>query len=624
MRGFLLTLFLWFWAAAASAQVYINEVDYDQPGTDNQEFIELIGPSGGSLNGYTIELVNGSATTPPGIYRTVDLTGLFIPNDNVAGYGFLVIGNATVPNVDFTPSGWPNTDAIQNGAPDGILLKLNGVVVDGFSYEGVLTINPEFTAGMAITAQETNASPNLSVGRMTLGFDPNNQNQYFAADAHEPSPGAQNSAHGQVLSGDPPPVINGASITRTPKIPNANQNTIVTAEVTDNSEVTLVELRYRVNDGAQQAVTMVNTSGDIYSGEIPESAYDDADRVEYWIYAEDDFPQGSESAHFKFFAGDTPIFDLHAAGSNGVLLYLGYDARVTGVATVAHGVFSTTNLDVYIQDASGGINVFAFGLNPGLTITVGNSYTVTGAVAQFNGKTEIIPADQLTEIIDNGPAVLPGAVVKTIAEFLADPETYEGMLVAIAQVTNTGAGNPWPAAGSNANVEITDDGGISRLIMRIDADTDIDGSPEPSWPVNVRGIFTQFDNTGAPLDTGYQVQPRSLEDIDIILGVEPGSGGDLVRTFKLHGNYPNPFNPATTLRFDVPPSGQTAAVELVVYNTLGQKIAVLVNEKLAAGRYEVQWNGRSDTGAVLPSGVYFAVLSWSRSEQQVAKMILMK
>lgn len=623
MRGFLLTLFLLLWATAASAQVYINELDYDQPGADTQEFIELVGPTNGSLNGYTIELVNGNDGA---VYRSVDLAGQTIPDDNVAGYGFFVIGNPTVPNVDFTPGDWLSQDNVQNGgsAPDGILLKLNGVVVDGFSYEGVLTSNPEFTAGMAITALETNASPNVSVGRVTLGFDPNNQDQFFAAEAHDPSPGAQNAAHGQILSGDPPPVINGASIARNPKIPDANQNTTVSAEVTDNSAVTLVELRYRTNGGAQQAAAMVNTSGDTYTGDIPESAYNDADRVEYWVYAEDDFPQGSESAHFNFFAGNTPVFDLHAAGSNGVLLYLDYDARVTGVATVAHGVFSTTNLDVYLQDASGGINLFAFGLEPGLTITVGNSYTVTGAVDQFNGKTEIIPEDQLTEIIDNGPGVLPNAVVKTIAEFLADAETYEGMLVAIAQVTNTGAGQAWPALDSDANVEITDDGGVSRIILRIDRDTDIDGSPEPAWPVNVRGILTQFDNGGAPLDTGYQVQPRSLEDIDIILGVEPVSGGELVRTLRLHGNYPNPFNPATTLRFDVPASGQIAAVELVIYNALGQKIAVLVNEKLAAGRYEVQWNGRSDAGAAVPSGVYFAVLSLDRSEQQVAKMVLMK
>lgn len=621
MRGFLLILALLFWVTGASAQVYINELDYDQPGVDTQEFIELIGPTNSSLNGYTIELVNGNGGA---VYRTVDLAGQTIPDDNVAGYGFFVIGNPTVPNVDFTPGDWAPQDNIQNGAPDGILLRLNGVLVDGFSYEGDMSNFPPFTAGMAITALETNASPNLSIGRITLGFDPNNQDQFFAAEAHEPSPGAQNSAHGQVLSGDPPPVINGASITRTPKIPDANQNTAITVEVTDNSEVTLVELRYRVNDGAQQVVAMVNTSGDTYSGEIPESAYDDADRVEYWIYAEDDFPQGSESVHFKFFAGNTPIFDLHAAAGNGVLLYLGYDARVTGVATVAHGVFSTTNLDVYIQDTSGGVNLFAFGLDPGLTITVGNSYTVTGMVDQFNGKTEIIPQNQLTDIIDNGPGVLPDAVVKTIAQFLADPETYEGMLVAISQVTNTGGGDPWPALNLNANIEITDDGGVSKLILRIDADTDIDGSPEPAWPVNIRGIFTQFDNTGAPLDTGYQVQPRSLEDIDIILGVEPVSNGELVRTFKLHGNYPNPFNPGTTLRFDVPVSGQNADVELAVYNALGQKIAVLVNEKLAAGRYEVQWNGRADGGGVVPSGVYFAVLSLNRSEQQVAKMVLLK
>ncbi|MFQ5583810.1 MAG: hypothetical protein ACE5GL_05190, partial [Calditrichia bacterium] len=174
-------------ASSLSAQnIYINEVDYDQPGTDTEEFIELIGFDGTSLNGYTIELVNGNGGT---IYNTVDLTGFTIPNDNVAGYGFFVIGPSGFQNVDYTPPGW-TSNAIQNGSPDGILLKLNGVVVDGFSYEGEITNNPDFTPGMAITAQETGSDS--SIGRVTLGFDPNNQDQFFASFTAIPSPGLQN------------------------------------------------------------------------------------------------------------------------------------------------------------------------------------------------------------------------------------------------------------------------------------------------------------------------------------------------------------------------------------------------------------------------------------------------
>jgi hypothetical protein len=623
MRSFILVVSLLLVATAAFAQVYVNEVDYDQPSIDAGEFIEIVGPANGSLDGYTIELVNGNGGA---VYRTVDLTGLFLPNDVLTGYGFLVIGSPVIPNVDFTPGNWPMNDAIQNGAPDGILLKLNGVVVDGFSYEGQLTANPEFTAGMAISASENGNIPNLSIGRMLLGYDPNDQNSRFAQAAYEPSPGEPNWAHGQVFGDELPPVINSASIARTPKIPDAGQNTTVSAQVTDDGTVVLVELRYAISGGATQAVTMTNTGGDTYSGDIPESAYDNANRVEYWIYAKDDLNLETESGRAGFFAGNTPLLDLHAANANGVLLYLSYDARVTGVATVAPGVFSTTNLDVYLQDAGGGIGLFAYGLDPGLIMTVGNSYTVTGEVAQYNGKTEITPEVQLSDIVDNGPSTIPGAAVRTIAELLADAETYEGVLVSIAHVSNSDGGDPWPAAGSNANVEISDDGGASLIVLRIDSDTNIDGTPEPVWPVNIQGIFSQFDIDGTPLDGGYQVLPRSTDDLDVTVGVEPGGPGHLASEVSLQGNYPNPFSGGTTLRFEVPAARGTGTdVRLRVYNALGQQIATLVDGMLSPGSYEVKWSLPSERGASAPGGgVYFARLEIAQGPQQVIKLVLMR
>lgn len=567
-----------------AGQVYINEVDYDQPGADTMEFLELVGPDGTSLDSYTIELVNGNGGT---IYATVDLTGFSIPNDNVSGYGFFVIGAAGVANVDYTPGSW----TIQNGSPDGILLKENGVVVDGFSYEGVLTGNSDFTPGMAITPEDA-ASPN-SIGRILFGFDSNNQDQYFAQTVETPSPGEINAAHGQTIGGDPPPSIFG--ISRAPRIPDANQNTTISADVTDDSFVNSVELRYSINGGAMQSIVMTNISGDTWSADIPESDYNDADRVGFWIWAQDDAPQSSESDTISFFAGNTPISDLHAVDSEGVLLYDGYDARVTGVATVDNGTFSATNFDVYMQDATAGINVFSFDVDTSFSFVAGDNYTVVGTVDQFNGKTEITPDDS-TGITDNGPGTPASPVVKTIAELLANPETYEGLLVAILQVSNTGNLDPWPPAGNNASVEITDDGGTSLLILRIDLDTDIDGSAEPTWPVNVAGIFGQFD-TSLPYTGDYQLMPRSTDDIDIIVGIEPVSGLELPENFALDQNYPNPFNPKTTIGYQLTDFG---FVSLKVYDALGREVATLVEAPKAPGEYKVQWDASQ-----FSSGVYY-------------------
>jgi hypothetical protein len=69
--------------------------------------------------------------------------------------------------------------------------------------------------------------------------------------------------------------------------------------------------------------------------------------------------------------------------------------------------------------------------------------------------------------------------------------------------------------------------------------------------------------------------------------------------FALHPSYPNPFNPSTTIRFDVP---EQAPVRLVVFDVLGREVATLVQEELDAGSYEVEWNGTSDAGAPVAGG----------------------
>ena len=67
--------------------------------------------------------------------------------------------------------------------------------------------------------------------------------------------------------------------------------------------------------------------------------------------------------------------------------------------------------------------------------------------------------------------------------------------------------------------------------------------------------------------------------------------------FHLYQNFPNPFNPVTNIRFDI---SKLSPVKITIYNILGKEVTTLVNKKLKAGSYEVDWNG-SD----YPSGVYF-------------------
>ncbi len=100
---------------------------------------------------------------------------------------------------------------------------------------------------------------------------------------------------------------------------------------------------------------------------------------------------------------------------------------------------------------------------------------------------------------------------------------------------------------------------------------------------------------------------------------------DIPHEFVLEGNYPNPFNPSTHIRYRIP---ETALVSISVYNALGQKIRQLLDQQpQGAGIYEVQWNGRDDNGQPATSGLYFYVFRAKTAERvitQTRKMLMMK
>ena len=91
--------------------------------------------------------------------------------------------------------------------------------------------------------------------------------------------------------------------------------------------------------------------------------------------------------------------------------------------------------------------------------------------------------------------------------------------------------------------------------------------------------------------------------------------------FALANNYPNPFNPATTIKYALP---QAANVELTVYNVVGQPIRTLVAEHQSAGRYVVEWDATNDNGHRLASGMYFYRLEAGGEFREIKKMLLLK
>lgn len=92
-------------------------------------------------------------------------------------------------------------------------------------------------------------------------------------------------------------------------------------------------------------------------------------------------------------------------------------------------------------------------------------------------------------------------------------------------------------------------------------------------------------------------------------------------SFDLFANYPNPFNPSTTIRYDLAAAG---FVTLSVYDALGHLVKILAKENQAHGRQQVSWDGRDNKGDNVPSGLYFAKLSLNKTNVRTVKMLLIR
>jgi hypothetical protein len=103
----------------------------------------------------------------------------------------------------------------------------------------------------------------------------------------------------------------------------------------------------------------------------------------------------------------------------------------------------------------------------------------------------------------------------------------------------------------------------------------------------------------------------SIEDMTTIVNSIP---------VKFLKNYPNPFNPRTTIAFELNSKGKS---KLEIYNLKGQKVRQLVNKNLDSGRHEFVWNGKNDDNKQVASGVYFYSLT-HEDRSIVKKMIVIK
>jgi len=127
------------------------------------------------------------------------------------------------------------------------------------------------------------------------------------------------------------------------------------------------------------------------------------------------------------------------------------------------------------------------------------------------------------------------------------------------------------------------------------------------------------DGVLVEVNTATYQAARVVSVIDVLLDIEDGRG-NLPDEYSLSANYPNPFNPSTTIEFSLPSASR---VELAVYNIRGQKVRTLVSKNLTAGNHTVTWNSCNDAGEKVASGVYLYRLT-ADNFTSVKKMMLLK
>lgn len=317
------------------------------------------------------------------------------------------------------------------------------------------------------------------------------------------------------------------------------------------------------------------------------------------------------------------------------------DGEATAGITSTSGILS--HVADLINSAEVNLSLFTFGIGDYV-----NEQLLTLLATDNNGISVFLGNDELEEVITNFYLTIRNPVLlNTKVAFSSDeiteiypgklPNLYKGQQMIFsgrystpgdAQITLSGTAFGKPVE-YNYNLNLADSMVLSnQFLPKIWAKQKIEelliqyysldqGSEEAALLKELiieismsYGVITEFTSFSGGNPTGIEEEINNRGDEIIPVG------------FKILGNYPNPFNPSTTISFSV---GKDLYKQVVIkiYNSLGQLVRILYISVNGRGQYEIHWDGTLSNGAVAPSGIYIYTVDFGEAIL-ASKMNLMK
>jgi len=370
----------------------------------------------------------------------------------------------------------------------------------------------------------------------------------------------------------------------------------ISAMAVDHSTVISAALWYRVDGGAWMELAM-SMSDDLYNGVIPVQAANST--IDYYVSAVDGAEQvgtapldAPQSTYTILVAEELYAYEVEEPADNDWQVGLAGDTATAGAWERVNPV-GTTFGGVMIQPEDDH------------TADPGEICFVTG-----NGD----PGGSATASdIDGGCTTLVSPVFDLTGAETAFAKYWRWY------------GEAGAVPDDELAVDVSDDGGVTW----VEVERVIDVAAEWTQVVADLGQLIDFTDqvmfrfTACDINTSSLVD-AAIDDFSILAFTQQTSpvpdGAPRPAVVRLAQNHPNPFNPSTTISFELPRAEQ---VKLAIYAVNGRRIATLLSDEMVAGPHQVVWNGRDDRGQQMASGTYFYRLQ-TGSQELTRRMILIK